>query len=136
VQSPHLGFLVFVALFGVWTLSAYAAGERCSEEAGSRSIEWSTPTSIAFDNNTGDVIRVYWIDYEGVRKFYSEVVSGQSYVQRTYVTHPWVVTNRNYDCLGVYMPGVSPRRIELGTGAATTSQEPAAQEPLQRPSDD
>lgn len=66
-----------------------------------RSVEWSTPTRITFINNTSEPFRTYWLDYEGLRKFYAEVPAGQSYVQSTYVTHPWVATTRADNCLRI-----------------------------------
>jgi uncharacterized caspase-like protein len=91
-----------------------APGSRCSQEYNIRSLEGTTSTSITFINDSTDTIRTYWIDYQGARKFYAEVPPGQSYDQQTYVTHPWVVTNRQEACIGVFMPKASPGRVVIG----------------------
>lgn len=91
-----------------------AVGARCRQEHSVRSLEGTISTAITFVNNYGSTIRTYWIDYQGARKFYAEVLPGSSYVQQTYVTHPWVVTSSQEDCLGVYLPSSSPRRIVIG----------------------
>jgi len=115
---------IYLGLSFALTTSAYSAGQKCPEEARLRSIRWDAPTTMTFVNNTADPLRTYWLDYQGKRKFYAEIPAGQSYVQRTYVTHPWVVTNHDDDCLGVYMPARSARRIALGGEAQAQSTAP------------
>jgi uncharacterized caspase-like protein len=85
--------------------------QACSQEHSLRSLEGTTSTAITFVNSSANTIRTYWIDYQGKRKFYASVAPGSSYVQQTYVTHPWVVTNNQEVCLGVYMPEPSPSRV-------------------------
>jgi von Hippel-Lindau disease tumor supressor len=85
----------------------------CSQEHSVRSLEGGPPTAITFVNNSVNTVRVYWIDYQGTRKFYNEVSPGKSYVQQTYVTHPWVVTSSREECLGVYMPEPWPSRVVI-----------------------
>ncbi|ANV99335.1 hypothetical protein LMTR13_03235 [Bradyrhizobium icense] len=58
-------------------------------------------------------LRIYWINYEGRRHFYAAVRPHQSYHQQTYLTHPWVLTNENEDCLAIYMPTREPRRVSI-----------------------
>jgi hypothetical protein len=91
-----------------------AAGARCAQEDSVRSLQGNASTSITFVNATRGPIRLYWIDYNGRRKFYAEVRPGQRHLQQTYVTHPWVVTNFQEDCLGVYFPDSYPQRIVIG----------------------
>jgi len=87
--------------------------QACAKEQSIRSLEGTTSTAITFVNNTDNTISTYWIDYQGARKFYASVPPGSSYIQETYVTHPWVVTNSQEICLGVYMPGSSPTRVVI-----------------------
>ena len=94
--------------------TGHAAGARCAQERGLRSLEGTTSTSITFVNDSRGMIRTYWIDYRGTRVFYAEVPPGGSYVQQTFLTHPWVVTNSQEDCLGVYMPAAYPMRFHIG----------------------
>lgn len=114
----YLAVHIALGLSVVWPIGSppQAAGARCSQEHGLRSLAGTTSTAITFVNNSATTIRTYWIDYQGTRKFYAEVQPGRSYVQQTYLTHPWVVTNSQEDCLGVYMPNPSPRRIVIGAG--------------------
>ena len=62
-----------------------------------------TPTNITFTNATCDPVLLYWIDFDGNRVLYATIPAGESYVQNTYLTHPWVVTNALGD-IGLYLP--------------------------------
>ncbi len=53
-------------------------------------------------------IRTYWLDFEGKRVFRSEIRPGDSFVQQTYVTHPWVVTSTaTKNCVAIFQPDTS-----------------------------
>jgi hypothetical protein len=51
----------------------------------------NTPTYIEFVNNYGSTVVVDWINYTGQLVFYTFLESGASYVQQTYLTHPWII---------------------------------------------
>jgi hypothetical protein len=106
---PDRAVLVLTA----WLFSslALAAGDQCSEEVGLRSTEGAVSTSIAFTNQMPIALRIYWLNYEGIRQFYGIVGPRQTHRQPTYVTHPWVLTDSNDDCVAVYMPGHEPRQV-------------------------
>ena len=76
----------------------------CAGESGLRSISETTSTEVIFFNQSPAPIRTYWLDYEGNRKFGSEIRPGDSYVQQTYVTHPWVVTTSAKACMAIFQP--------------------------------
>ena len=72
-----------------------------------------TPTTIQFVNNSNQPVSIYWIDYSGKRVLYAVLQPGQSYVQDTWLSHPWVATNAAGGCLDVFTvsPGRSVGRI-------------------------
>jgi hypothetical protein len=74
-----------------------------TEAATLKSENSDTPTNIRFTNATCQTISLYWLDFEGNRVFYGDIPAGQSYVQNTFLTHPWVVTSAGGD-LGLYLP--------------------------------
>lgn len=76
----------------------------CSIESSVRSINSDFPTSVEFINNTSATVRIYWIDFTGQRILYNSLPAGQSYVQLTFVTHPWVMTDTSDSCLAIYFP--------------------------------
>ena len=85
----------------------------CTEERTARSIDANQPTAMQFKNNRSSAVRIYWLDYQGQRKFYTELAPGQEYVQPTFVTHPWIVTDQTERCLAFYMPDRSQRRVDI-----------------------
>jgi hypothetical protein len=77
----------------------------CGLEGQVKSLNAAGPTQVTFVNRESVPIRTYWLNYDGRRVFYREVPPGQSYVQQTYVTHPWVITdNPQGRCVALYQP--------------------------------
>ncbi|MEO8193424.1 MAG: hypothetical protein ABI681_06205 [Gemmatimonadales bacterium] len=70
-----------------------------------QSLNSSTPTLVRLTNATCSTVSVYWLDFTGQRVFYNSLAPGDSYVQGTYLTHPWVIV-RESDGLALvsYMP--------------------------------
>jgi VHL beta domain len=99
----------------------------CSKEPTLKSINGNVATSIQFLNDTAGSVNVYWINYQGQRVFYRggpylALDAGSSYVQGTFLTHPWVVTDvATNSCLGIWLPTQSP-----GTAIITGSAPPPA----------
>jgi hypothetical protein len=61
-------------------------------------------TAILFNNVSDETVRVYWIDGFGNRNLYWTLAPGESYVQQTFLTHPWVITNLDNEGLAIYQP--------------------------------
>ena len=61
-------------------------------------------TAILFNNVTDETVRVYWINELGNRVLYATLAPGASYVQQTFLTHPWVITNLANEGLAIYFP--------------------------------
>lgn len=128
--------MVLVLLVILCPSIAFAAGARCPGEAGLRSTEGAVATSITFTNEMPIALRVYWLDYGGVRRFYATVSPYQTHHQQTYVTHPWVLTDANDDCVAVHTPAHGPRQVFVraddrplrqGPDQGTTADTPRAQ---------
>jgi von Hippel-Lindau disease tumor suppressor protein len=64
-------------------------------------------------NGSHRLSSVYWLDYSGQRVLYSTLVPGQSYVQPTFITHPWLVTNVNGACIGIFLPSRIPGGVTI-----------------------
>ncbi len=65
----------------------------CDQEGRVRSIDATVPTNVLFENRSQITVHTYWLDYEGKRVLYQEMLPGTSYMQQTYVTHPWIFVN-------------------------------------------
>ena len=55
------------------------------------STSGSTPAAIDFVNHEDYAVDVYWINYSGDRVFYNNLGANSSFVQATYITHPWII---------------------------------------------
>ena len=51
----------------------------------------STAARIDFVNHLNTAVDVYWIDYSGNRVFYNTLAADSSYIQGTFITHPWLI---------------------------------------------
>ena len=77
----------------------------CGGEAQLHSVDNLQSTEVIFFNQGIVPIRTYWLDFEGKRIFRTEIRPGDSFVQQTYVTHPWVLTsNASKDCMAIFQP--------------------------------
>src|SRR5260370_470224 len=58
----------------------------------SQSTSGSTFAEIDFENHLSYAVDIYWINYSGNRVlYYPALAANSSYVQGTYLTHPWLV---------------------------------------------
>jgi von Hippel-Lindau disease tumor supressor len=106
------------------TASALAEANRCAGEDSLRSIEGKAATVVTFINETDGPVRIYWLDYSGNRKRYAEVPAGEKHRQKTFVTHPWVVTDAQDNCLQIVQPAAQE------TTAAISSTSNAGADPV------
>jgi uncharacterized protein YkwD len=91
-------------------------------EGSIRSIESVRATSIRFDNVASFPVQIYWLDYEGKRVLYATLAPQESYVQPTYLSHPWLVA-RSPDAapLVIFEPTLQPSSARIdGTTTPTT----------------
>lgn len=96
---------VLAALAGSAQADSELRDVGCGEEHHLRSIDSATATEVIFFNQSGAVVRTYWLDFQGKRKFRAEIPPGDSFVQQTYVSHPWLITNTaTKNCVGIFQP--------------------------------
>lgn len=82
-------------------------------EKGTYSIHANIPTTIRFENQTGKTAKIYWLDYSGNRKLYKVLAVGQAFDQKTYVTHPWLITGDDDRAMQIYFPDSQARTVTL-----------------------
>ena len=84
----------------------------CDQEAELKSSNGAA-RNIVVNNKTDATIKLYWLDREGKRVEYSRggIKAGATHRQGTFVTHPWVITNANEECLGIYVPETSENAV-------------------------
>ena len=105
---------LFLAILLAWAPSAYADKKHPAEEKGTKSISGDVETTIKFVNKSKQTIKVYWLDYEGERVARETVKDGGSYeVAKTYLTHPWLITDEKDNARYVYFPDAQARTVTI-----------------------
>jgi hypothetical protein len=54
-------------------------------------LKTNTDATIRFVNNEEYIVDIYGIDYAENLIFYNNLAPGASYIQKTYITYPWLV---------------------------------------------
>lgn len=100
-------FLLVAALAGAVTAPSAASAQNaaCPAPGSVRSDNSRQKATVEFQNLSGRKVTIYWLDYQGQRKFYKELQPRQNYKQNTFVTHPWVAVDPSGRCIGgVFRP--------------------------------
>jgi hypothetical protein len=85
-----------------------------AEARGLKSVESKVETSIRFVNRSKQAVKVYWLDFEGNRQLKATVKDGGLYEsRRTFLTHPWLITDAEDNAWYVYLPDAQPRTVEI-----------------------
>ncbi len=71
----------------------------CPAAGSIRSKESKRKAVVHFANSTGRTMDVVWIDFDGKRKTYRTLKNGEDYKQQTFVTHPWILVDKQGRCL-------------------------------------
>ena len=107
------GFL----LLGLLLCVSNGFGEsKLKEERRKRSIESTVEALVTFDNQSSKAVKVYWINFTGDRVFYKTLSPRQKYTQRTFLTHPWVVTDMEGNGLKFHLPTSEPSSVLISDG--------------------
>jgi len=118
--------LLTVVLMVPWH-SAHAAPVRpedlfdgCTNLIGLRSTDGIQSVNLSFLNKTRKAIKIIWIDYHGAHVPYKTLLPNQVFNQRSYVTHPWLVTDTSGNCLGAFVASQSQGVIVREPGDAAS----------------
>lgn len=102
-----------VALAVMAPLPAAAGDVPCSAMQSLRSGASAEPTQMTFVNRTSEGRAILWIGFDGTPQNHAWLNPGEHVAVDTFLTHPWMATNGPGDCIDIYMPGRSPRTVEL-----------------------
>jgi hypothetical protein len=90
------------------------SGASCRNEGISRSVSSKDAVRLTIVNRRATVQQLFWLDYEGKRKLYHSLLPGQSVVQDTFATHPWLIADAQGSCQGIFLPeGATAGRLEI-----------------------
>jgi len=74
----------------------------CADEALMQSGT-GNETAIQFINATNATVNVYWLDFSGIRQPIDSILPNEGFVEGTFLTHPFVVTDETNQCLAIYL---------------------------------
>lgn len=60
-----------------------------------RSGRGTSKSVVVFENQTTEMVSVYWLDYIGIEKYYFDLEPNVKFGQATLISHVWVVRNSN-----------------------------------------
>ena len=94
-----------------------------------KSTEGKTATKVHFFNKSSRHVTTVWLDYNGKPVKYTDIAPGGSFTQSTYVTHPWIVVEREHFTLMllngwcVFFPQVSEANVDITDPEESTIQD-------------
>ena len=71
---------------------------------GLRSKYSSTKLSVTIYNHRSDYVYLWWMNYSGSYVYYGAIRPYTSYLQRSYGTHPWVITDKKGYIIATVVP--------------------------------
>lgn len=77
--------------------------QECAAESQCRSEHTEERVALRITNKGYEDVKIYWINYDGHRVFYRGLAPEESYVQATYVGHPWVITDQFDRCQKLFV---------------------------------
>lgn len=115
--------ITLVACFSVAALASGIASARpdktsVSQVAAARSVAGTSEATITFVNKSGQPVKVSWIDFNGGLQLYKTLKNGESYVQDTYLDHPWLVTDAGDHVWYLFFADAQPRTVDIVAPAA------------------
>lgn len=104
---------IMIAAVTLTGISLSPAQARCNS-TGLRSLNSDVPTTITFVNQSQTYRRIEWIGFDGQTKEYGGLNFGESKTIKTFLTHPWIITNGPGDCLQIVKPRAGGSVVRLG----------------------
>ena len=80
---------------------------------GLKSTNWNTKVRLNIRNNRDQMVRFWWVNYNGNAVLYGAIPPQGGIEQLTYGTHPWLITEANGDLISVIVPHTSNMQITL-----------------------
>jgi len=113
---------VMLVVLALWSsrprASAGPSIKPCSSESRTRSLASSRRTSLAFTNERPTLVDIYWLNYRGARVLYHRLEGGgpgvnTTWIQSTFVTHPWLIAEKGGTCLEIVLPGAKASSVTI-----------------------
>jgi von Hippel-Lindau disease tumor suppressor protein len=92
----------------------------CAKQNTARPLNDNTPSVITFVNDTSETVQTVWINFSGKHVVYEQIAPGESYMQGTWLTHPWIVADLSGTCLTLYIDAAKQATVVVGTPPVAT----------------
>lgn len=102
-----------VLLLTILAADLQAAERSCLEVNSLRSLHSNVPMTLTFVNTSGMYRSLDWIDFQGQRKSYGGIQSGETKVQPTFETHVWILSTGPGDCTQVFIADPNNATVEV-----------------------
>ncbi len=83
----------------------------CSELGTLNSPTGTQATAIYFENETGESLKIYWVNFTGgLTQYNGNLNTGNAFLQQTFLEHPWYITTSDETCVKIVTalrPGVT-----------------------------
>lgn len=96
--AATLVLLALVPAAGVAAAGPIRPDSSCATESTYKSRDGLAQAELTVFNNSDETVKVWWLNYDGKRTFYRDVAPHKSYIQPTWLTHPWVITSVGGAC--------------------------------------
>jgi hypothetical protein len=105
VQDGPAGYAVSCALNdqpGLHSCADLPAATACAREFDYASRPSQESTGMTFVNRSEQALQVFWLDFQGYRKFYRQLSPGDRFRQDTFIGHNWLVATMDGRCVGIF----------------------------------
>lgn len=109
-------FVTGAAVGAAATMCLAAAGPETHEaelQGIAKSQSSKIKTGIKFVNNSGKPVKIYWLDTNGHRQLMKELKDDREAKFDTFLTHPWLVVDKDDNAKAIYWPDTEPQTVKL-----------------------
>jgi hypothetical protein len=104
-QDGPAGYSVACSLVdqaGISSCADLPAAAACARESELASPPSRESTAMTFVNRSEQSLQIFWLDFQGYRVFYRNLVPHGRFEQKTFIGHNWLVTSRDGRCIGIF----------------------------------
>ena len=91
-------------LNGITSGGFNAKAKQVSVPFGLKSTGYDVQLRLTVRNSRGEPVNRWWVDYSDNPVLYSTISSGVGIIQKTYGTHPWLITDSSGDLISSVIP--------------------------------
>jgi VHL beta domain len=101
------------ALFLMAAFATSATADSCALEGRIKSKNSNKPVTVTFENGTGGLRNVTWLDFNGNPVDYAQLQPGEKFTVKTFVTHPWMFPDGPGNCHEIFMPKKNIKKFRI-----------------------